>query len=113
IDRNVELRRARNPGAELFAFKNTGGFVFDSFADDDFAANVHQIEHTAHRIARRRIGRFFVAASEPSERIERSGFGGAHEIELNDAFDVVITYFRQPMHDGRSFSRRSGAMTTA
>src|SRR3982751_4876472 len=70
------------------------------------------MEHAAHGIARRRVGRFLVTPPEPAQRVERGRFGRAHEIELNDAFDVVITYFRQPMHDGRSFSRRSCAMTT-
>ena len=113
IDRDIELGCAREPGAELLAFKNSGGVVFDSFADHHFTADVHQIEHAAHGIARRCVGGFLVAAPEPAQRIEGGRFGRAHEIELNDPLDVVIIYFRQPMHDGRSFSRRSCEMTTA
>jgi len=44
------------------------------------------------------IGRFLVTAPEPAERVERSRFGGAHEIEFNDALDVVIILFRQARH---------------
>jgi len=40
IDRDVELRRAGQPGAELFAFKNPGRFVFDSFAAAASAASL-------------------------------------------------------------------------
>ena len=101
IDGDIERRRARNPGAELFAFENSRRIVLDPFADDYLAADVHQIEHAAHGVARSRVGRFLVAASEPAQRIKRGRFGRAHEIELNNALDVVVTYFRQPMHDGR------------
>src|SRR5205814_2863188 len=102
-------RRAGKPGAELFAFKNSGRVVFDPFTDHDFAANVHEVEHAAHRVAGGRVGGFLVSAAEPTERIQRRGFGRADEIELNDAFDVVITDFWEAMHERANFptSRRN------
>ena len=63
INRDVELRRARQPGAELFAFENSRRFILDSLADHNFAANVHEIEHAAHGVAGRRIRCLLVAAS--------------------------------------------------
>src|SRR4029077_14975475 len=74
VDGDVELRRTGDPRAQLFAFENTWRVVLDSFANDDFAADVHQIEHAAHGVAGCRVGRFLVTASEPSERIQGSGF---------------------------------------
>ena len=63
----MKLRRTGNPRPEMFAFKNAGRFVLDAFANDDFAANIHEIEHAAHGVAGRRIGRFLVAAPEPPQ----------------------------------------------
>jgi hypothetical protein len=79
-----------NPGAELFAFENARCLVLDSFADHDFAANVHQIEHAAHRVARSRVGCFLIAPTKPAQRVEGCRFRRAHKIELNDALDVMI-----------------------
>jgi len=36
-------------------------------SNDDFAADIHQIEHAAHGVAGSRVGRFLVAASEPAQ----------------------------------------------
>ena len=66
IDRDIELWRSRQPRPQLFAFKNSRRVVLDALADDDLAADVHEIEHSAHGIARRVIGFFFFAASEPA-----------------------------------------------
>ena len=63
----MKLRRTGNPCPELFALENAGRFVLDPFANDDFPADVHQIEHAAHGIARRRVGGFLVAAPEPAQ----------------------------------------------
>ncbi len=101
INCNIELRRAGQPGAELFALENSGGVVLYAFADHDLAANVHEIEHSAHRVAGGGIGGFLVAAAKPAERVQRRGLSRADEIELNNAFDVVITDFWEAMHDGR------------
>ena len=83
-------RRTRQPGPELFAFENAGRVILDPLADHDLAADVHQIEHPAHRVAGRRVGFFLFAAAEPGKRIQRRRLGRAHEIELDDALDVVI-----------------------
>ena len=90
VERDVELRRARQPHAELFAFENAGRVVLDPFADHDFAADVHEVEHPANRIAGRGVGLLFFAAPEPRKRIERGRFSGPDEIELDDALDVVV-----------------------
>src|SRR6266704_3263819 len=100
------------PGAELLALKNSGRFILDALTNHDFAANVHQIEHAAHRVAGGRIGGFFVAAPEPSERIECRRFRRADKVELNDAFDVVVTDLRKTMHCGALSFPQSFAMTT-
>ena len=55
------------PRPELFAFENAGRVVLDSLADHDLAADVHEIEHPAHRIAGRRVGFFLFAAPEPGQ----------------------------------------------
>jgi len=47
--------------------ENSGRFVFDPFANHDFAADVHEVEHAAHRVAGGRVGCFLVAAPEPAE----------------------------------------------
>ena len=96
----MKLRRTGNPRPELFAFKNAGRFVLDSFADDDFAADVHQIEHAAHGVAGCRVGRFLVTASEPAQRIQCRGFRRAHKIQLDDSLDVLIILFRQSQSHG-------------
>ena len=79
IDRDVELRRSGQPGAELFAFENSGRVVLDPFADHDFAADVHEIEHAAHRVAGGGIGR------SPCRR------GRASESEFSAAASVART----------------------
>ena len=93
IDGDVKLRRTGNPCSKLFTFENTGCFVLDSFANDDFAADVHEIEHAAHGVAGRCVGGFLVAAPEPSERIQGSGFRRAHKIQLDDSLDVLVISF--------------------
>src|SRR5262249_31668965 len=111
IDRDVKLRRTGIPRAELFAFENARRFILDSFTDHDFAADVYEIEHAAHRVASSRIGCFLIATTEPTKGIERRGFGRAHKIDLNDALDVLIILFRQSQSHEAQFSRRSRAMT--
>src|SRR4029077_1888764 len=100
VDGDVELRRTGHPRAQLFAFENTWRVVLDSFANDDFAADVHQIEHAAHGVAGCRVGRFLVTASEPSERIQGSGFRRARKIQLDDSLDVLVISFRQSQSHG-------------
>ncbi len=96
IERDVELRRARQPHPELFAFENTGRVVLDPFADHDFAADVHEVEHPADRVAGGVVGFFFFAAAEPGKGIERGGFRCADEIEFDDALDVVVVLLWDP-----------------
>ena len=61
--------------------KMPGASSLMPFADHDFAADVHEIEHPANRVAGGGIGGFLFAAAEPVEGVERGGFGGADEIE--------------------------------
>ena len=98
----MEFRRTGDPGAELLAFENSGRFVLDAFANDDFAADIHQIEHAAHGVAGRRVGRFLVAASEPAQRIQCSRLGRANKVELDDSLDVPIILFWQSQSHGAS-----------
>jgi hypothetical protein len=86
----------------LFAFEDSGRFVLHAFADHDFTANVHEIEHSAHRIACRRIGCLLVTATQPAQRIQCSRLGRANEIELNDPLDIPIILFRQSQSHGAS-----------
>jgi hypothetical protein len=51
----------------LLAFKNARRVVLDPFTDDDLAADVHEIEHPAHRVARRLVRFFFFTAPEPGQ----------------------------------------------
>src|SRR4030095_14562344 len=96
VERDVELRRARAPHPELFAFENTGRIVLDPFADHDFAADVHQIEHPANRIAGRVVGFFFFTTTEPGKRVERGRFRRADEIELDNPLYVVVILLWNP-----------------
>ena len=96
VERDVELRRAREPRAELFAFENARCVVLDPFADHDLAADVHQVEHPANGIAGRRVGFFLFAAAEPVEGIERGGLRGPDEIEFDDPLDVVVILLWDP-----------------
>ena len=82
------------PHAELFAFENSGRVILDPFADHDFAADVHKIEHPADRVAGGGVGFFFFAAAEPGEGVQRGGFGRPNEIEFDDALDVVVVRVR-------------------
>ena len=84
------------PHPELFALENTGRVVLDPFADHDFAADVHQVEHPANRIAGRSVGFFFFATAKPGKRVERGRFRRADEIELNDPLDVVVILLWNP-----------------
>src|SRR5262249_30193471 len=102
IDGDVELRRTRNPCPELFAFENSRRFVLDSLANDDFAADVHKIEHAAHGVTRRRVRCFLVAATKPAQRVECRRLGRPNKIELNDSFDVLIILFWQSQGHGGS-----------
>ena len=61
VERDVELRRAREPHPELLALENTWGVVLDPFADHDLAADVHKVEHPADRVAGGGIGFFLFA----------------------------------------------------
>jgi hypothetical protein len=74
----------------LFAFKNARGVVLDSLADHDFAANIHEVEHAADRIAGRGIGLFLFAAPEPGQGIERRCLRRPNEIQFDDSLDVVV-----------------------
>ena len=47
----------------MFAFENSRRVIFDPFADHDFAADVHEVEHAAHCVAGRRVGFFLFAAA--------------------------------------------------
>jgi hypothetical protein len=85
----------------LFAFKNSGRVILDSFTDDDLTADIHEIEHAPNGVAGGGIGRFLVATSQPFQGIERGGFGRAQEIDLDDALDVVIILLRQARHEER------------
>ena len=81
------------PGSQVPScspLKMPGRVVLDPFADHDLAADVHEIEHPAHRVAGRRIRLFLFAAPEPVQGIQRRRLGRAHEVEFNDALDVVI-----------------------
>src|SRR4029077_1892730 len=90
----------RVPRAEVFAFENTGRVILDSFADHDFAADLHEIEHAADSVARCRIRCFLVAASEPPQRVQRCCFSCTHKIQLDDALDVLIILLRQSQSHG-------------
>ena len=100
------------PRAELFAFENAGRVVLDSFADHDFAADVHEIEHAAHGVAGGRVGFFLVAAAEPGQGVEGGGFGRPHEIELNDALDVLVILSMQSRHNYLKLEIRSSKFET-
>ncbi len=100
IHSDVKHRRARDPRAQLFPFENARRFVLHPFANDDLAADVHQIEHAAHGVARRGVGGLLVAAPEPAQRIQRRRFGRAHKIELDDALDVLVILFLQSQSHG-------------
>ena len=96
----MKFRRTGIPRAELFAFENARRFILDSLADHHFAADVHQIEHAADRIAGCRVGCFLVAAPEPAQRVQRCCFSCTHKIQLDDALNVVIILFRQSQSHG-------------
>ena len=49
--------------------KMPGRVVLDSFADHDFAADVHEIEHPADRVAGGGVGFFLFAAAEPGKAL--------------------------------------------
>src|SRR5216117_34000 len=105
IDRDIELRRTWNPGAELFAFENSGRVILDSLADHDFAADVHEIEHAAHRVAGSCVGCFLVAPTKPAQRIQCGSLGGANKVELDDALDVpIILFWQSQSHEASIFT---------
>ena len=74
----------------MLAFENAGRIVLDAFADDDFPADVDEVEHPADGVAGRLIGQLFLAAAEPLDGVEGSGFGGADEVELHHPLDIVV-----------------------
>ena len=76
------------PGADAFALEQPRRLVLDALADDDFAANIHQIEHAANRIAGRGIGGFLIPLADPLHAIEGGNFRGAKKIELVQALNV-------------------------
>ena len=82
--------RARPPRAEVFALEDARGLVLDPLADDDLAADVDEVEHPAHGVAGGLVGEFFFSLAEPLDRVERGGLGRAHEVELDDALDVIV-----------------------
>jgi hypothetical protein len=47
----------------LFTFKNAGRVILDPFADHHLTADVHQVEHPAHCVARRLVRLFLFAAT--------------------------------------------------
>src|SRR5205823_3472052 len=112
INRDVKLRRTRQPGAELFAFKNPRRIIFDSFTDDHLATDVHEIEHAANGVAGGGIGRFLIAPTKPFQGVERRGFGRAQEIDLDDTLDVVIILLRQARHEEQLLCARIGWLTS-
>ena len=98
----MKFGRAGNPSPELFAFENSRRFVLHSFANNDLAADVHEIEHAAHGVARGSVRCFLVTAPQPSQRVQRGRFRSTHKIELNHALDVLIILFRQSQSHGVS-----------
>ena len=72
----------------MIAEKNAGRVVLLPLADDDLAADVHEVEHSVDRIARRAVRQLLFAAAEPRDGIESRIFCRAHEFKFNRAFGI-------------------------
>src|SRR5262249_48665974 len=83
-------RRARQPLAELLPLEEAGGVVLDPLPDDDLAADRHEVEHAADRIAGGAVGQFFLAPAQPGKRAERRRLGRPHEVEFADPLDIAV-----------------------
>ncbi len=94
--------RARPPRAEVFALEDARRVVLDALADDDLAADVDEVEHPADGVAGGLVGEFLFALAEPLDGVERGGLRRAHEIEFDDALDIVVMLdFGRPRTAGR------------
>ena len=79
VDGDVDL--GRRAVADALAVVEHGRLVLLPLADHDDAVHAHALEHHAHRVDRRLVGRLLVAhTGEPSRR-ERRVLGDAHELE--------------------------------
>ena len=85
---HVEARRARPPGPQLVAQEQAGRVVLGALADDDFAGDVDQVEHTADGITGGRVRLLLLAPAQPGEHVERRVLRRADELELDRAFRV-------------------------
>src|SRR5207248_10536576 len=90
----------------LFPFENSWRVILDSFTDDDLTGYIHEIERAPNGVAGGRIGGLLVAPAKRFQGVERGGFGGAQEIDLDDALDIVIILLRQARHEERLYCAR-------
>ena len=79
IDRDVDGRWLAV--ADLLAVEEHRRLVLLPLADDDDAVHRHGVEHVAHRVDRRLVGRVLVAAPDPAPGGERGRLGDADELE--------------------------------
>ena len=85
VDGEVDLR----PGAvaDVLAVVEHRRFVLLTLADDDGAAHGDRVQHRAHGVDRGLVDDLLVAAPEMTGGGERSGLGGADELEREVAVD--------------------------
>ena len=88
VEGDIELRRARLPGAQVLADKDARRVVLDPFANDDLATDIEQIKDAVDRIARGGIGQLFFAPAQPFAGLQRGVLGGADELKLDQTFKV-------------------------
>ncbi len=72
----------------MFADEDSRRVVLDALADDDFAADVEDVEDAADGRARRGVGQFLLAAAQPRDGLERGVLGGADKFKLQNALQI-------------------------
>ena len=78
-DRHVDLRARAAPDA--FPVEEHRGLVLLALADHDDPVHRDGVEHEAHGVDGRLVGRLLVAPSDPARRRHRRRLGHAHELE--------------------------------
>ena len=110
VDGDGGWERAFAPGADFFVHEDSGGFVFQTFADAHEAFEVDQAEHAAHGVGGGAVGLVLVAFAEVFPGGQRGVLGAADEVEVDDAFGVVADGW----HGGRfQTGGRDGAVEDA
>ena len=89
IEGDIKAGGLGSPFAESIPKKNTWGVILNSFADDDFTADIDEIEDSLDGIAGGRIGGVLISLPNKSHGIEGGIFCRANKFKFYGALWII------------------------